>query len=96
MRLVSRLSSRLGGLPGEFLLLGALALMLSGPLAAQCVMCRESAKYQRGEALRALNLGIIVLALPPVAIGIGIGWVTYRHRNSSQPTPQSRHESSDL
>ena len=92
MKLISRLASPFG----RFLTLGALAVALAGPVVGQCVMCRESAKYQRGEALEALNLGIIVLALPPVAIALGIGWVTYRHRNSSQPTPQSRHESSDL
>ncbi len=92
MKLVSRLTSPFG----RFLALGTLAVALAGPVAAQCVMCRESAKYQRGEALRALNLGIIVLALPPAAIGIGIGWVTYRHRNSSQPTPPSPPESSEF
>ena len=81
---------------GRFLTLGVLAMALAGPVVAQCVMCRESAKYQRGEAIRALNLGIIVLALPPAAIGIAIGWVTYRHRNSSQPTPPSPPESSEF
>ena len=85
MRLSSRLFSRLGSL----LLLAGLALALASPVAGQCVMCRESAKYQRAEALQAINRGIIILALPPTAIALGIGWVTYRHRNSSQP-PQNR------
>ena len=83
MRLISRLSSRLGSL----LMLAGLTLALAGPLGAQCVMCRESAKYQRAEALLAINRGIIVLAIPPVAIALGIGWVTYRHRNSSRHEP---------
>ena len=92
MKLISRLESLLGRL----LTLGTLAVALAGPGAGQCVMCRESAKYQRGEALRALNLGIIVLALPPAAIGIGIGWVTYRHRNSSRSEPRNQQTPSDL
>ena len=92
MRLISRLSSRLGSL----LMLVGLSLALAAPLAAQCVMCRESAKYQRAEALQAINLGIIVLALPPAAIALGIGWVTYRHRNSPRPEPPNQRMPSDL
>ena len=92
MRLISRLSSRLSSL----LMLAGLSLALAAPLAAQCVMCRESAKYQRAEALQAINLGIIVLALPPAAIALGIGWVTYRHRNSPRPEPRNQRMPSDL
>jgi hypothetical protein len=66
---------------GRFLMLGVLGLALSSPLWGQCAMCKESAKYQRAETIQALNRGIIILAIPPLAIGLGIGWVTYRHRD---------------
>ena len=92
MELISRLFSRLSAL----LMLAGLSLALAGPLAAQCVMCRESAKYQREEALLAINRGIIVLAIPPAAIALGIGWVTYRHRNASRPEPRNQRMPSDL
>ena len=92
MKLISRLTSAFG----RVLTLGAFAVALAGPVVGQCVMCRESAKYQRGEALIALNRGILILAVPPVAIALGIGWVTYRHRNSSRLEPRNQQTPSDL
>ena len=58
-----------------------LLLVLSSPVWAQCAMCREAAASQQAEAIEALNLGIVLLAIPPAAILIGIGCVTYRHRD---------------
>ena len=46
-------------------------------------MCRESARQQRAEAVNALNKGILVLAIPPMAIAVGIVVVTYRYRDGS-------------
>ena len=65
----------------RFLSLGILGLVLSSPLWGQCAMCRESARQQRAEAVNALNKGILVLAIPPMAIAVGIVVVTYRYRN---------------
>ena len=79
--------SQLGSRTCRLLALGAFGLALVLPASGQCVMCRESAKYQRAEGLEALNRGILILAVPPVVIALGIGWVTYRHRNSTQPVP---------
>jgi len=62
--------------------LGWLALALSSPVFAQCSMCKESAKYQREEAITALKKGIVLLAVPPVGIVAGIGWAAYRNRNT--------------
>ena len=67
--------------------LAALGIMFSGPLWAQCQMCKETASFQKAEAIEALNRGIILLAIPPVAIVGGIFWITYRHRNGYQPPP---------
>lgn len=46
-------------------------------------MCRESAKYTRAATIDALNKGILILAIPPAAIALGIAVVTYRYRNGS-------------
>ncbi len=86
MHRFSMTAKRLSGLLG----LGVLVLALAGPLWGQCVMCRESAKYQRAEAIESLNRGIIILAVPPAAIMLGIGWVTYRARDEFLPEEDSR------
>jgi hypothetical protein len=67
----------------RFLTVGSLGLVLSSPLWGQCAMCRESAKFVRAATIDALNQGILLLAIPPVAIAVGIGVVTYRYRNGS-------------
>jgi hypothetical protein len=66
----------------RLLLVAALGLIVCGPLAAQCAMCRESAAYQRHEAVDALKRGILVLGFPPLAIVVGIACLTYRHRGT--------------
>jgi len=45
-----------------------LALALSAPACAQCVMCYRTAQAQSAARARALNLGIVVLGVPPVLI----------------------------
>ena len=77
--------SKYGGRLARLAGLAALGIMLSGPLWAQCQMCKETASFQKAEAIEALNRGIILLAIPPVAIVGGIFWITYRHRNGYQP-----------
>ena len=82
--------SKLGGWLGRLAGPAALGVMLSGPLWAQCQMCKETASFQKAETIEALNRGIILLAIPPVAIVGGIFWITYRHRNGYQPPPADR------
>lgn len=85
--MITRMRNRLG----RFLLVGILGSVLTAPLWGQCVMCKASAQYQRGETVNAINKGIIVLGIPPLAIVIGIVCLTYRYRNSpvSQDSPPS-------
>jgi len=49
-------------------------------LALQCAMCYETAA-QAAQGLRALNTGILILLLPPLAIIGGISWVAYQRRD---------------
>ena len=71
--------------------LGLLLAVVSSPLWAQCAMCRQAAASQQVEAIRALNAGIILLAIPPAAIIGGIAWFTYRHRNGFQDPTRPKH-----
>ncbi len=66
----------------RFLLAAAVGLIVCAPLAAQCAMCKETASYQRQEAINALNRGIIVLAIPPASIIVGMICLTYRYRGA--------------
>lgn len=68
---------------------GLLLTVVSSPLPAQCSMCRRAAESQQMKAIRALNTGIVLLAIPPAAIIGGIAWFTYRHRNGYRPPPAS-------
>ena len=66
-------------------LLAAALTLAAGPVWAQCQMCKKTASYQKASAIAALNQGIILLAIPPVAIIGGIAWLTYRHRDGYRP-----------
>ena len=48
-------------------------------LALQCAMCYQTAA-QAAQGLRALNMGILILLLPPLAIIGCISWVAYQRR----------------
>lgn len=74
----------------RLLLAAVLGLIVCAPLAAQCAMCRAAAAYQRQEAINALQRGIIVLAIPPVAIIAGIVCLTYRYRGAPPDRDDSR------
>jgi hypothetical protein len=49
---------------------------------AQCVMCFRTAAAQQEERAKVLNLGILVMLIPPVLILGGFLFLAYR-RNSS-------------
>jgi hypothetical protein len=78
----ARIVDRVTDIARRWLLAATLGLILAGPLAAQCAMCRESAAYQRQEAIDSLRRGILVLAFPPLAIIVGIACLTYRYRGT--------------
>ena len=69
---------RLALIAVAIVLLGSLS---SDPAFAQCVMCRASLTGNSAFA-RSLNLGTLVLLVPPVSIFCAIFIVAIRHRKS--------------
>ena len=53
---------------------------------AQCAMCYQNAAAQGARGMRALNLGILILLLPPLAIAGCITRLAYRYRDSRDTT----------
>ncbi len=54
-------------------------LFFSSPAAAQgCAMCRTALEGQAQSFIQALNLGILVLLIPPITIMSTILFVTFR------------------
>lgn len=64
------------------ILAAVLLLALPSSVPAQgCTMCRETAAMQKDRALTALQRGIGVLAVPPLAIATGVVWLVWKRRN---------------
>jgi hypothetical protein len=65
------------------LVAGALLVLWCEPALAQCAMCKESVASSTEGASAAgwLNLAVLVLLIPPVAIFAGIFGLIYRMRN---------------
>ncbi len=62
----------------------ALGILLALPVAAPaqgCSMCRETAAFQKDRAVGALKRGIVMLAIPPAAIALGLVCVTWKRSN---------------
>ena len=55
-----------------------LAFLWQGPLAAQCALCRTSAAAEGAEASAAVNLAIVVLLLPALALFCSVYWLLFR------------------
>lgn len=62
----------------NILLRALTALFSAAPLLAQCAMCYQNASAQGARGIQALNLGVLVLIVPPMAIIGCISWVAYR------------------
>lgn len=60
----------------------ALFALLSESTLAQCVMCRASIGG-KGTFVRNLNIGVLVLLVPPVSIFCTIFILAFRHRRSN-------------
>jgi heme/copper-type cytochrome/quinol oxidase subunit 2 len=77
----------------------ALVLLLVAPLgtaAAQgCAMCKTSAEAAAAEQQKALNHGILVLAIPSVVIFGGISIFAVRYRASSSARQSQREKGQD-
>jgi ABC-type sulfate transport system permease subunit len=66
----------------EFLALPGLLVFARSAFAQGCVLCYTSAASQRPRAIHALNLGIIILLIPPVLIFCGVFAFFYWRRNA--------------
>lgn len=60
------------------LALAAAAALFAGGAQAQCALCRTALGDAGDAAARAMNLGILVLLIPPVAIFCTIFAVAYK------------------
>jgi hypothetical protein len=67
---------------GLFVLVSTLAAtvitFVPEAVSAQCALCKTAVEQAGGAAARAMNLGILVLLVPPVAIFCAIFAVAYR------------------
>jgi hypothetical protein len=76
------------------LLLGLVALcvlILAEPAMSQCAMCKAAVENAKNGAalVRRLNLGIVVLLAPPVAMFCGLFGLAYRRRKISRDDEQN-------
>ena len=58
----------------------AAALLVSGPVDAQCSMCRTALSNSNSAFVRNFNIGVLVLLIPPVTIFCGIFVALKRYR----------------
>jgi hypothetical protein len=61
----------------------AVGMIAVAPVEAQCAMCRASVP-NNAAFVSGLNLGVLVLLTPPVAIFCSIFIVAYRHRKGGK------------
>ena len=59
----------------------SILMLAAASLNAQCVMCFRTAAAQQVERARVLNMGILVMLIPPVAILTGFVWLLWRRNN---------------
>ena len=57
------------------------------PFALQCAMCYQNAAQQGAKAMAALNAGIWILLLPPMAIIGAISWMAWRRASDGKSSP---------
>jgi hypothetical protein len=73
----------------------ALLLVLVAPAAAdaQCAMCKSAVQAAGDQATRAINSGILVLLIPPVAIFCSIFAVFVKYKNGDdEPSDTEKHD----
>ena len=66
------------------LALAACAAAFSSDALAQCALCRTALEGSGEKTARAINLGILVLLVPPVAIFCTIFAVAFKHRKGEE------------
>jgi hypothetical protein len=62
--------------------IAALLPFLASSAFAQCVMCFRTAAAQNSERARVMDIGIIILVIPPVAILSGFLVLCYKRRKT--------------
>ncbi|HET9321580.1 MAG TPA: hypothetical protein VFO27_17445 [Bryobacteraceae bacterium] len=62
--------------------IAALLPFLASSAFAQCVMCFRTAAAQNSERARVMDIGIIILLIPPVAILSGFLVLCYKRRKT--------------
>jgi heme/copper-type cytochrome/quinol oxidase subunit 2 len=62
--------------------LAALVPILASSAYAQCVMCFRSAAAQNSARARVMNMGIIIMVIPPVLILAGFMVLAYKRRKT--------------
>lgn len=61
-----------------FLLAAAAQFLTAAPAAAQCVLCYISAAGSGDRGIRTIQIGILILMIPTVAILAGLVWTVIR------------------
>lgn len=72
--------------------LAALAAIAANSAFAQCVMCFRTAAAQNVERARVMNLGILIMGIPPILILAGFLLLCYKRRRiyaDAQPLPDT-------
>jgi len=64
-----------------FMIASVAVLLMADSTFAQCVMCRASLGAN-SSFIRNLNIGVLVLLVPPVSIFCTIFIIAFRHRRS--------------
>lgn len=60
----------------------AIALVAASSAFPQCVMCFRTAAAQETARARVMNLGIIIMLIPPIAILAGFMVLCYKRRHT--------------
>ena len=60
------------------LTVGAVHFLMAAPAAAQCFLCYVSAAGSGDRGIRTLQIGILILMIPTVAILAGLVWMVVR------------------
>ena len=72
--------------------LAALFPLLASSVYGQCVMCFRTAAAQNGARARVMNMGIIILVIPPVLILVGFMVLAYKRRKTYADAEPVEHE----
>ena len=65
----------------------AALLIADAPALAQCAMCKMAAGAQGTQAAQAMNMGILLLLIPPVLIFCAIFFFALRFGNAQEHSP---------